>query len=617
MNTKKFYNLGIPTIPSILIWLVTPAVSFYLLESLTHVISENMDGPLIALNLGVYYLIYGMILVVSKRSWISLSLGTLFFMIVGLANYFVIEFRSVPIYPWDFFSLKTAASVADNFDYALDESTMKLVLGFLLLVLVGLWTRWKLTINKRHIHVGLSVISVVMIALYTGIVQKPEVHQAVGFYEYLFTPLSFYRINGFMVSFLSNMQYLEVEEPDGYDINQVERLMEPYVEESEEEALVADKNKQQPNVIVIMNEAFSDPSVLGEFETNMDYMPFIHSMNENVIKGYSVASVKGGNTANAEYEFLTGNSMAYLPVGSIPYQQYIRGEMPTLASQLKEQGYRTYAMHPYGATGWNRNNIYEYFGFDQSFFKSDFSDANLIRTYVDDLSTYQKIVDLYNAKEDGQPMFVFDVTMQNHSSYSKEYENFTPDIEVYGPENDVLLERYLSLIKISDAAFGALVRYFENQDEPTVILMFGDHQPADWVVSPIYRMNGQMDSSEWSESLERYVVPFVLWTNYDMDEEKILEHVDYLSSEKDMLSMNYLNTLVMEAAGLPKSAYQLYMEDLITEYPITSANGFYDTEGILYGTNDIETVPKELQEYWMLNYNTLFDVEERNDAWYE
>lgn len=617
MNTKKFYNLGIPPIPSALIWIVTPAISFYLLESLTHVISENMDAPLIALNLVVYYLIYGTIFVISKRSWISLSIGSLFFMMVGLANYFVIEFRSIPIYPWDFFSLKTAASVADNFNYTLDESAMKLVFGFLMLILVGLWTRWKLTIGKRYLHIGLSLMSVGMIALYTGIVQKPAVHQAVGFYEYLFTPLSFYRINGFMVSFLSNMQYLEVKEPEGYDINQVERLLEPYVEESEEEALAGDKNKQKPNVIVIMNEAFSDPSVLGKFETNMDYMPFIHSMEENAIKGYAVASVKGGNTANAEYEFLTGNSMAYLPVGSIPYQQYIRGEMPTLASQLNEQGYLTYAMHPYGASGWNRNNIYEYFGFDRSFFKSDFSDANLIRTYVDDLSTYQKIVDLYHTKEDGQPMFVFDVTMQNHSSYSKEYDNFTPDIEVYGSENDVLLERYLSLIKISDAAFGALVKYFESQDEPTVILMFGDHQPADWVVSPIYSMNGQTDTAEWSESLERYMVPFVLWSNYDMDEEEILNQVDYLSSEYDMLSMNYLNTLVMEAAGLPKSSYQLYMDDLITEYPITSANGFYDDDGRFFGTGNIEAVPDELQEYWMLNYNTLFDVEQRNDAWYE
>ena len=240
-----------------------------------------------------------------------------------------------------------------------------------------------------------------------------------------------------------------------------------------------------------------------------------------------------------------------------------------------------------------------------------------MREYTTDLATYQKIVDIYNAKEAGQPMFVFDVTMQNHSSYSKEYENFTPDVEVLGSENDVLLERYLSLIKVSDEAFAALVRYFENQDEPTIILMFGDHQPADWVVSPIYRMNGQMDSSEWSESLERYVVPFVLWTNYDMDEEAVLEKVDYISSEKGMLSINYLGSLLMEAAGLPKSAYQLYMDDLIKNYPIAVANGFYDTEGSLYGTTDIQNIPEGLQEYWMLNYNSLFDVERRMDSLYE
>ncbi len=611
-------KLGIPMIPSILIWLVTPAISFYLLESLTHVISENMDLPLILLNLLIYYFVYGMILIISKRSWISLSLGTAFFMIAGLANYFVIEFRSIPIYPWDFLSLKTAASVADNFEYVLDETAMKLVLGFLLLILVGLWTRWKLTIHKRHVHVGLSLISVGMIALYTGIVQKPAVHQAVGFYEYLFTPLSFYRINGFMVSFLSNMQYLEVEEPEGYHVDQVKEILEPYVKESQEEAdLAAQKNQQKPNIIVIMNEAFSDPSVLGRFETNVNYMPFIQSLKENTIKGYVAASVKGGNTANAEYEFLTGNSMAYLPMGSIPYQQYIQGEMPTLASQLKEQGYKTYAMHPYGATGWNRNTVYEYFGFDESYFKSDFSDATLIRTYVDDLSTYQKIVDLYNAKESTEPMFVFDVTMQNHSSYSKEYANFNPDVEVYSSENDVLLERYLSLIKISDAAFGALVNYFNQQDEPTVILMFGDHQPADWVVQPIYTMNGQPNSEQWSESLERYTVPFVLWSNYDMNEENILNQIDYLSSEKQMLSMNYLNTLLMEAAGLPKSAYQLFMDDLIKEYPITTATGFYNDEGTFYGTTDIHDIPEGLQEYWMLNYNNLFDVEVREDEWYE
>ena len=208
----------------------------------------------------------------------------------------------------------------------------------------------------------------------------------------------------------------------------VEEILEPYIEADEQR----EEGASRPNIIVIMNEAFSDPAVLGEFETNVDYMPFIRGLTENTVKGGLMVSVKGGNTANSEYEFLTGNSMAFLPSGSVPYQQYIRGEMPTVASQLKNLGYETFAMHPYRANGWNRKKVYEYFGFDTSYFKESFTDAPILREYTTDLATYQKIVDIYTSKTPGQPMFVFDVTMQNHSSYSKEYENFKPDVEVTG-----------------------------------------------------------------------------------------------------------------------------------------------------------------------------------------
>lgn len=309
--------------------------------------------------------------------------------------------------------------------------------------------------------------------------------------------------------------------------------------------------------------------------------------------------------------------MAYLPSGSIPYQQYIKETTPSLASQLKNQGYATYAMHPYGASGWNRNTVYPYFGFDTCYFKQDFNNAEILRQYTTDLATYEKIAQIYQSKEDGQPMFVFDVTMQNHSSYSKEYDNFVPDVEVYGEQSDRLLERYLSLIKVSDEAFEALVRYFEQQDEPTIILMFGDHQPADWVVEPIYTMHGVSDSTTWSESLERYEVPFVLWANYDLDTEAILEKLGYTTSEKGMVSLNYLGTLLMEAAGLKKSAYQLYMEDLIQEYPLIFAGGFYDSDGNFYDTSKLKEIPEKLREYWTLNYHTLFDTEHRENSWYE
>lgn len=612
-----FKKIGIPKIPSIILWLVIPAVSFWLLETLTHSVGEDMEFPIIALNLAFYYLLYGLILVISKRSFISLSLGSLLVMIIGLVDYYVIQFRSVPLYPWDILSVKTAMSVSDNYSYSLNQKSMLIVAGFVLLIVIGLLTRWKLPIKNKQYHL-LSVLGTLTLwVLYGTSVQMPEVHDAVGFYEYHFTPNAFYQLNGFAVSFISNMQYLDVSKPGNYSVQKVQEILEPYIEESKkDEEGQADSVK--PNIIVIMNEAFSDPAVLGDFETNVDYMPYIRSMTKNTVKGNLHVSVKGGNTANTEYEFLTGNSMAFLPAGSVPYQQYIRGEMPTVASQLKKMGYETFSIHPYRANGWNRNKVYEYFGFETSYFKESFTNAPIIREYTSDLATYQKIVDIYNSKTPGQPMFVFDVTMQNHSSYSKEYDNFTPDVEVLGSNGSAkLLERYLSLIKISDEAFAQLVEYFSVVDEPTVILMFGDHQPADWVVSPIYSMNGNNDQNSWSESAERYQVPFILWTNYDIDEAAIEQEISYDFSQYGTLSVNYLSTTLFEAAGLPMSPFQLYMKDIMKDFPIMTANMFFDDQGTYFGVNMIQSLPEELKDYAILNYNHLFDTKHRNDEWYE
>ena len=612
-----FKKIGIPKIPSIILWLVIPAVSFWLLETLTHSVGEDMEFPIIALNLAFYYLLYGLILVISKRSFISLSLGSLLVMIIGLVDYYVIQFRSVPLYPWDILSVKTAMSVSDNYSYSLNQKSMLIVAGFVLLIVIGLLTRWKLPIKNKQYHL-LSVLGTLTLwVLYGTSVQMPEVHDAVGFYEYHFTPNAFYQLNGFAVSFISNMQYLDVSKPGNYSVQKVQEILEPYIEESKKnEEGQADSVK--PNIIVIMNEAFSDPAVLGDFETNMDYMPYIRSMTKNTVKGNLHVSVKGGNTANTEYEFLTGNSMAFLPAGSVPYQQYIRGEMPTVASQLKKMGYETFSIHPYRANGWNRNKVYEYFGFETSYFKESFTNAPIIREYTSDLATYQKIVDIYNSKTPGQPMFVFDVTMQNHSSYSKEYDNFTPDVEVLGSNGSAkLLERYLSLIKISDEAFAQLVEYFSVVDEPTVILMFGDHQPADWVVSPIYSMNGNNDQNSWSESAERYQVAFILWTNYDIDEAAIEQEISYDFSKYGTLSVNYLSTTLFEAAGLPMSPFQLYMKDIMKDFPIMTANMFFDAQGTYFGVNMIQSLPEELKDYAILNYNHLFDTKHRNDEWYE
>lgn len=246
---KKF---RIPKIPSILLCLAAPAVGFFLLETLTHSVAEDMELPLIVLNLIFYYLLYGLILAVSKRSSVSLGLGSFLVMVIGLIDYYVIQFRSVPLYPWDILSVKTAMSVSDNYSYSLDKEAIMIVAAFVLLILIGSRTSWKLPFRNRQYHL-LSVLSAVLLfVLYGTAVQMPEVHTAVGFYEYHFTPNAFYQMNGFAVSFISNMQYLDVSKPADYSAAKVEEILEPYIESGEKEG----ESARYPNIIVIMNEAF-------------------------------------------------------------------------------------------------------------------------------------------------------------------------------------------------------------------------------------------------------------------------------------------------------------------------------------------------------------------------
>ena len=151
------------------------------------------------------------------------------------------------------------------------------------------------------------------------------------------------------------LPYLAVEKPLGYQKEEAKGLLESYEPEGEGE-----KGTDKPNIIVVMDEAFSDLGVLGDFTASKEYMPYYHSLKEesetapNIITGSLHVSVCGGNTANTEFEFLTGNTMAFLPQGSVPYQQYIKKNIPALPWYFKEQGYETHAMHPYYASGWDR-----------------------------------------------------------------------------------------------------------------------------------------------------------------------------------------------------------------------------------------------------------------------
>lgn len=541
------------------------------------------------LNIVLFELIMALLLFLFGKLKTALRCQTILFMIIGLANYYVLEFRSAPIMPWDILSIGTAASVANNFKYTLSKETVFVLIGFVILILLESKVTLELKKDWR-IRTGGVLASFALLWGFTAMLHQDSTVARFKLYDKLFTPTVMSKRDGTAVAFLMELKYIVVEKPDGYNKEDAAALLASYDTNDTESAT------HTPNIIVIMNEAFSDLSVLGDFETNEDYMPFLHSLMQegtpNTISGHLNVSVLGGNTANTEFEFLTGNTMAFLPQGSVAYQQYVKSNDYSIATYLKSKGYDTIAMHPYNASGWDRDKVYPLLGFDTFYSLKDWVNPVKIRKYVSDQSCYDKIIELYEQKDANTPFFLFNVTMQNHSSYSEEYDNFHPDITVEGTSSKIL-PNYLSLIKLSDQALENLIEYFSQADEDTVIVFFGDHQPSNSVAAPVWKLNGRSgDSLTEEEEARRYKVPFIIWANYDIEAASNVE-----------TSANYLGGHVLRAAGLPLYDYRNYLSQLEGQYPVLTAIRAENAQGISTPVKDVKST---LQDYMTLQYYNIF-----------
>ncbi len=571
---------------SLVLLLLIPAALFYLTESYTHNPFETMLPGIQLLNILFFELVMTAGLFLSGSGRIALFIQTLIFAGIGLANYFVIEFRSAPVMPWDLLSISTAASVADNYSYRLDDRAMLVLAGFLLCLLLSFTCNLKVTrCRLRLIGAGLSL---VLLIFFVNYVQSRDCLYRFRLYDKLFTPTTMAYKDGTVVAFCMQLPYLFVEEPEGYSIAYAEELLRNYSEK--------EQSSKNPDIIVVMNEAFSDLNLLGDIPVKEDYIPFVRSLLEgadNTQSGYLHVSVLGGNTANTEYEYLTGQSMAFLPQGSIPYQQYLKQDTFSLASHLKEAGYRTVAIHPYNATGWQRHEVYPRLGFDRFLSLDDFQNSEKIRKYISDKAGYDRMIRLLEEKPEDEPWFLFYVTMQNHSSYTEEFENFTPDVQVEGSD-DVALSQYLSLLKVSDREIQNLISYFERREEDTLIVFFGDHQPTDSVVRDLYTQNNRSftDTSHQQQCL-RYQVPFFIWANYELEEASGLH-----------LSPNHLGTLTLKGAGQSLSPFHRFLDELQRSFPVISSIEVQDAEGRSY---EFKEKSKELQDYAILQYYLLME----------
>ena len=322
-------------------------------------------------NLIWYYIVFFLFrLLLGRRRRAGVAAALVCFA-VGLVNHYVLRFRGRILFPADLSAWRTAMNVADGFDFSPDIHVTQasiVLAAYLFLLAVCPGQKHRPPAMNRTLA-GLTAASV----LYTGCFFFTPMLPALNIYTQQWTTQE----NGFLLNFTTALRYSVVSRPDGYSDKAVEELTGHFSPRGEDPQVT-----RPVNLIVVMNEAFSDLTIFDGLEPSTDPTPFLHSMKENAIKGWLFPPVTGGGTASVEFEFLTGLSNSFLPPHCVAYQLYMEEETPALSSVLQTAGYQTTAFHPYRSSGWNRPIVYDYLDFDRQLYNTDVTAPYYVRGYI-------------------------------------------------------------------------------------------------------------------------------------------------------------------------------------------------------------------------------------------
>ncbi|MHC4385665.1 MAG: LTA synthase family protein [Planctomycetota bacterium] len=487
-------------------------------------------------------------------------------------NYMKYINNSKPLFPWDILivweGLKAANSMADPRRIVL--LTLAVSLACLLASVVIVLMLPKFSFNRLRIRIGLLIISLVILAgvglgqrFCIGPSQSPanNVVQAVDLEaEYL--------KNGFLVAFLNNITSFPKINVENYSQETIDKIARGLPKTA------TNQSNFQPDIILFVSESFFDVTKLPHVEYSEPVNPFFQELKkQNYIKWFSPTF--GGQTANAEFEFLTGFPLILFSPQVVPYRLYLRQKTESIASVLNAAGYKSIMIHPYLKNFWSRNTVIPNLGFDEFIALEDMKHTERRGGFVSDDSLVSETIEILEKEE--EPVFLYLLTIQNHYPFEAgRYDSYNNTVKVNSERlneaENRLLESYANGVLDSDRAMRRLVEHIKtNSDRPALVLFLGDHLPS-LSGSKIYEKLGcELDDGR----LSRHEVDGVVWGSYPIEPEKDTHY-----------QMCYLPMKVLQWAKQPMGVYFRFLEKLSQDYSILHTEGLYNSEGKKIAASD-------------------------------
>lgn len=570
----------------------------------------------IALVMAVLVLLY----LVFQRRGAGIAVGVGAFGLLGVAQYFVAQFKDAAIMPGDLLALGTAAAVAGGYTYSVDHFV---ALG-LSCALVAMGTCAFVAPSRPRTRRGLlgNVAGNVCAALVVGCLLWSGVTldygDAFGMSVDYWASLAYFRAHGLLPSFVRVAQDLPIARPEGYSDEGAEALEADYAAVYDEtvgasarrQAAQRQFEELRPSVICIMDESFDDLSFMDGLGVGYEGPEFYHDWPDTVLRGSLAVSVQGGGTCNTEFEFFTGSALAYVGSGKYPYTIYSLAEAPSLPRQFAEMGYETTAIHPESGNNWNRRTVYQALGFDEFIDIEGFEGAERFHSGVSDGATFDKILEVL--QESDEPQFIFGLTMQNHGSYSQgnipadQLRGYAP--EGLGAEAAVELNEYLACADATGRDLGRLVSELVALDRPVVLVFFGDHQPY---ITPELASLLYPDADNLTRGLMTFRATYAVWANYPIAtgaDDGAATQDDAAGDQGtaqgvwDDTSASFLGAMALDAIGAPLTDFQKAQIVARADIPAINILGTRLADGTWIAHDQTDAMPQAYDDLAQITY---------------
>lgn len=541
--------------------------------------------------------------------------------VLSIANRIKLEVRDEPVFPRDFALLKEVGSAMESYDIQYPMSTIAVVLlATLALVVLGLFigcrpfplARLRGWLGRL---LGAAASMGILVALLLTVYASNDLYNSFRVSNAYYIPSVFNEL-GFPYCFCHQFTTYPIDRPEGFD-----KATAASWETGDQPG-----QGEDVHLIMVMNEAFSDLTDDPAFtytEEN-DPLPNLHALQSDphAVSGHVVVPGFAGGTANTEFDVLTGMQTNALSASTTSSFRVVNRDLDSVLRVFASDGYHTSFFHPGDDWFYNRENVYDWLGAEETVFADEMENLTYKGRWVTDDYMAGFIEEKFEeAVAQGELLCNYTTTIQNHMSYTadKYGEGYVyPPVETDAQLTDdvrTMLEVYIEGARDADAMLGRLVDYFSQTDEPVVLAFWGDHLPYLGDNQLAYAQLGSevaLPESERVNTVCSYETPYVIWANdaaaQVLDWESAVESLDL--PETNRLSASFLGAALLELTGRgEESPWFAFLNQLRRELPVVQKKTYMTMDGTFTSqlTSDQQAMIDQWRQwsYYKLRYKEV------------